>query len=126
MLGGGPVSKARVRQELSKLVHGVSDVWTRNTRQEHQLSYECSRYRTSVQLRVLVLVSTLKPILALNKYAPHEYSSNSRVLTSIQILTSICIYSRVISMILMSTIPLYRYIALKYMIYAAYMMGLGH
>jgi hypothetical protein len=83
-----------------------------------------ARYRTSVHSRVQVLVSALKPILVLNEYVPYEYSSNSQVY-EYSILASISIYSQVFSMILMNIIPLYRYIDLKYMIHAIYMIGLG-
>ena len=62
----------------------------------------------SVHLRVRVLVSALKPILVLVRYVPHEYSRVYK-------------YS-----ILTNFIPPYRYVDLKYMICAVYMIDLGH
>jgi hypothetical protein len=68
-------------------------------------------------------MNALKPILVLDKYVPHEYSSNLQVLASIQILNTLKDFH-----ILMSIISLYVYVDLKYMIYAVYtcMIDLSH
>ena len=82
-------------------------------------SIKYPRYITSIYSRVQVLVSTAKSILALERVFVNEYSFTARVLDTHK-------YFYSITCILASIAPLYGYVDLKYMIYAIYMIDLGH